>query len=174
MRMKVRGSIAIAGLLLVLGGGSATVSTWAQESTPAATPAATPQAVVRDVLASTESDEAPGEEFALSRYTIAPGAILPVHTHPGVQVTTIESGTLTYHVVADGEAVVTRADGTKETYGPGSTIELTAGDSLVEPEGMVHYGENLTEEPIVLISASLFEEGAPPSTVVEVPATPTN
>ncbi|MGH2550849.1 MAG: cupin domain-containing protein, partial [Thermomicrobiales bacterium] len=124
------------------------------------------------VLASTESDEAPGEEFALSRYTIAPGAILPVHTHPGVQVTTIESGTLTYHVVADGEVVVTRADGTKETFGPGSTIELTAGDALVEPEGMVHYGENLTSEPIVLISASLFEEGAPASTIVE--ATPTS
>jgi quercetin dioxygenase-like cupin family protein len=142
------------------------LSVLAQDSTPTA---ATP--VVREVLASTEAAEAPGEEFALSRYTIAPGAILPIHTHPGVQVTTIESGTLTYHVVENGEAVVTRADGTKETFGPGSSTELTVGDSIVEPEGMVHYGENLTDEPIVLISASLFTEGAPASTIVQV-ATP--
>ena len=166
MKQNIRKYALLAAVALGVTGGVPAVSSLAQDSTPTA---ATP--VVREVLASTEASEAPGEEFALSRYTIAPGAILPVHTHPGVQVTTIESGTLTYHVVDNGEVVVTRADGTKETYGPGSTIELTAGDSLVEPEGMVHYGENLTDEPIILISASLFTEGAPASTVVDV-ATP--
>lgn len=166
MKQKIRNLAFFAALTFGVTAGVPVVSALAQESTPTAE---TP--VVREVLVSSESAEAPGEELALVRYTIAPGAVLPVHTHPGVQMASVESGTLTYHVVDNGEVLVTRADGTEESFGPGETVVFTVGDSWVEPEGMVHYAENLTDEPVVLISASLFTEGAPASTVVDV-ATP--
>jgi quercetin dioxygenase-like cupin family protein len=136
----------------------------------AATPEAATGEVVREVLGSAEPAEADGELLQLSRYTIPAGAVLPVHTHPGVQMATVESGTLTYHVVSDGEVVITRADGTTETALPGDTVTFEVGDSWVEPEGMVHWAENLTDQPVVLLSASLFGEDEPLSTVIE--ATP--
>jgi quercetin dioxygenase-like cupin family protein len=169
MKQKIRSVGLFFALMLGVGAGFSAISAQADE---VATPEATPVAVVREVLASSESAEAPDEELALVRYTIAAGAVLPVHTHPGVQMASVVSGTLTYHVVDNGTVPVTRADGTQESFGPGSTITLTVGDSWVEPEGMVHYAENLTSEPVVLISASLFEEGVPTSTIVE--ATPTS
>jgi quercetin dioxygenase-like cupin family protein len=135
----------------------------------AAVPAPTGQ-VEREVLASSEPDAAPEDVFELSRYTIPAGAVLPVHTHPGDQLSTIISGTLTYHIVANGEVSIVRADGTEEVAVPGDLVTLSAGDTVAEPEGMVHWAENLTDEPIVLLSASLFEADEPASTIYE--ATP--
>lgn len=138
-----------------------------QSGTPeSGTPVAS-GAVVREVLGSSDPEAAPGELFELARYTIPAGAVLPVHTHPGVQMAMVESGTLTYHVVSDGEVSVTRADGTEGIAGPGETVTFEVGDSWVEPEGMVHYAENLTDEPVVLISSSLFDADEPPSEIVE-------
>jgi len=126
--------------------------------------------VVREIVGSSNPDEAPGEILELSRYTIPAGAVLPVHTHPGDQMAMVLSGTLTYHVISDGSVAIVRADGTVETGEPGDTLTFTTGDSWVEPEGMVHWAQNLTDEPIVLLSASLFEDGVPAASVVE--ATP--
>jgi len=130
-------------------------------ATPAATPDVPAVVVVRDVLSSAEPESAPGEVLALVEYTIPAGAVLIVHTHPGVQMATVESGTLTYHVIENGSAPVTRADGTEDLIGPGESTTFEVGDSFVEPEGMVHYGENLTDEPVVLMVASLFAADEP-------------
>src|SRR5690606_6514981 len=78
----------------------------AQSSTPAATPEQ--PTVVREVLASGEPDAAPGELLELVQYTIPGNITLPVHVHPGMQVSTIVSGELIYTVL-EGEAYVTRA-----------------------------------------------------------------
>ena len=67
-----------------------------------------------------------------------------------------------------GSITVTRADGTEEEIGPGETATMEVGDAWVEPEGMVHYAENLTTEPVVLMSSSLFEADEPASITVEV------
>ncbi len=135
----------------------------------AATPAATPDApvVVREVLSSADPESAPGEVLALVEYTIPAGAVLPVHIHPGIQMATVESGTLTYHVIENGSAPVTRADRTEEIIGPGESTTFEVGDSFVEPEGMVHYGENLTDEPVVLLATSLLEADEPAAILVE-------
>ena len=129
--------------------------------------AAPGETVVRHVLSSTHPAAAPGETLELVEYTIPAGAVLPVHTHPGVQMATVESGALTYHVIEHGSATVTRADGTEEVVGPGKIATFTAGDSWVEPVGMVHYAENLTTEPVVLMSTSLLEDDEPPTELVE-------
>ncbi len=102
---------------------------------------------------------ADGRTLSLVRYTIAPGAKLAPHQHPGVQMARIDSGTLTYTVVS-GTARVQRADSTDQVVATGpTTIELDAGDSVIEIEGMVHFGENLTAEPVVILATLLTENG---------------
>lgn len=159
--------IALITMLLLAFGPAAMIASAQTEATPAATPA---PAVVREVINEGEPAAAPGMTLQLVQYTI-PGEIeLPVHTHPGMQVNVIVSGTLTYTVV-EGTAMITRADGTMETLSAGETTDMLPGDALTEPEGMVHFGVNTREEPIVILTASLFTTDEAPSTVVDV-ATP--
>jgi quercetin dioxygenase-like cupin family protein len=139
-----------------------------QHATPASGTPATAGAVEREVLVESEPATAPGELFQLVRYTIPGDVALPPHTHPGIQMSVIEAGTLTYYVVAEGEIVVTRADGTEELFGPGESTTLTMGDTLLEPAGIVHYGANRTNEPVLILTASLFAADEPPSTLVEL------
>jgi quercetin dioxygenase-like cupin family protein len=169
MRTNPAGPAIVTVLILILALAAWSPATARQDGTGGATPAPVPS-VEREVL-SESVDAAPGEVLALARYTIPPGAVLTVHTHPGVQMAVVESGTLTYHVVEAGAITVTRADGTVEEVGPGASTDLGPGDAWVEPEGMVHYAENLTDQPVVLLSASLFTAGEPASTDVDA-ATP--
>jgi len=119
------------------------------------------------MLSSNYPLSAPGETLELVQYIIPAGSVLPVHKHPGVQMATVESGTLTYHVVSHGDATVTRADGGEEVIGPDEMTTLTVGDSWVEPVGMVHFAKNRTTEAVVLISTSLLDENEPATEVVE-------
>ena len=123
------------------------------------------QKVTREVLASGSPTEAPGRLLELVKYTIPPNSKLPVHIHPGMQIERVESGTLTYTVVK-GSAKITRSNGKEETLDAGQTTRLNVGDALVEVGGMVHYGENETDQPVILLSASLFEEGKPKAILV--------
>jgi quercetin dioxygenase-like cupin family protein len=141
----------------------------AQEASP---PAATPEsgAVVREVLAEGTPAAAPADALQLVRYTIPPHIALPAHTHPGMQVSEVVSGTLLYTVV-EGEAYLTRADGTTETITPASgETAIEPGDALVEPAGMVHFGRNGSDDPIVLVTASLLEADEPPAILEATPA----
>jgi quercetin dioxygenase-like cupin family protein len=123
--------------------------------------------VIRHVLSSNHPLSAPGETLELVQYFIPAGAVLPVHMHPGVQMATVESGTLTYHVISHGNVIVTRANGTGEEVGPGEATTFAVGDSWVEPVGMVHYAENRTSQVVILISTSLLDENEPATEFVE-------
>ena len=133
-------------------------------STPSSDPSnkatTTTVAILKDVLDDVaDPPGAPGRTLSLVRYTIAPGAKLPLHVHPGVQMAHIESGTLTY-TIESGTAQVRRA-GTKghvAVTGP-TTITLKAGDSVVEPDGMVHFGANRGSVPLVIIATLLTKDG---------------
>ncbi|MEG4576033.1 cupin domain-containing protein [Microcoleus sp. N3A4] len=124
------------------------------------------QTVKREVLASGYPSEAEGRILELVRYTIPAGAKLPPHIHPGMQIEKVELGTLTYNVVK-GTAKIKRANGKEETLDAGQTTRLTVGDSLVEPGGMVHYGQNETEDLVILISASLLDSQKPKAILIE-------
>jgi quercetin dioxygenase-like cupin family protein len=124
------------------------------------------QTVTREVLASGLPTGAEGRILELVKYTIPPYAQLPVHIHPGMQMERVEFGVLTYSVV-EGTAEITRADGTKELLEAGETTLLQAGDSLVEPEGMVHFASNDTPSIVILMSSSLFEADKPKAILVE-------
>jgi quercetin dioxygenase-like cupin family protein len=135
-----------------------------------ATPAATQPPVVREVINEGMPGSAPGQMLQLVRYVISANTILPVHIHPGMQVAMVESGTLHYTVV-EGSATFARANGDTGVLNAGEETDFGPGDSLVEARGMVHFGENRTDEPVVLLVASLFDADAPPSSIVVV-ATP--
>jgi quercetin dioxygenase-like cupin family protein len=125
---------------------------------------------VREVLVSSSPAGAPGALFELLRVTVPAGAVLAAHSHPGDEMAIVLTGALTYHVVANGSLTINRADGRKETAGPGEMVILEAGDSLLEPEGMVHRAENTTDHPVVFLASTLFEAGAP--TAIAWEATP--
>ena len=106
--------------------------------------------VVKQILAEDATPPgAPGYTLTLIRYTIAPGAQLAPHVHPGVQMAAIDSGTLTYTIVS-GTAEVRRSGGGKSAVTGPTTITLDAGDSVVEPFDMVHYGANDTDRSVSL------------------------
>lgn len=130
----------------------------------------------REILASGLPPAAPGQSLQLARYTIPAGATLAVHVHPGMQTAWVESGELTYHVLK-GEAPIGRAataatPGATETLRAGETTVLRPGDWVVESPGTVHYGENLTNEPVILLSAVLFEVDEPAAIPVNPDGTP--
>lgn len=125
----------------------------------------------RIVLVEGSPEAANGQVLQLVRYDIPPGVVLAMHTHPGMQAAYIESGVLTYHVVSGGAIPVTRAahDGTPEAtelLEPGETTELHPGDAVVEVDGVVHYGENIGTEPVVILAATLLDPNQPPAVVV--------
>lgn len=127
-------------------------------------------AVAKDVLGTDPAPPgAPGRTLTLIRYTIAPGAQLSPHVHPGVQLASIQSGTLTY-TVESGTATVTRAGGdTDEITGPATTT-LGPGDAVVEHDGMVHFGANDTDQPVVILATLLTEDGRDLAVTVTTPA----
>ncbi len=173
MKMRLVRIIAIALFALGLMGAQGVL---AEDATPVATPAS---GVVRTVLSQGEPASAPGLNLQLVRFDIPAHTKLPVHTHPGMQTAYLVSGVLQYTVVSGGPVTVVRAatsegtPGATETVSAGQTAVLNAGDSWTETEGMVHYAENPGEEPVVILVASLFMDGAPASTIVNV-ATPSS
>lgn len=143
----------------------------AQDSaTPEASPTAA--AAVREVLVESSPADADGQVMQLVQYDIPAGVVLPEHTHPGTQEAYVVSGVLTYHVITGGSIPVTRADGSTEELGPGDSTELHPGDSVVEVPGVVHYGENLGTEPVVLLAADLLDPDQPASVLYTPEASP--
>jgi len=123
------------------------------------------QSVTREVLANGYPTQDQKQILELVRYTIAPKTKLPPHIHPGMQIVRIEAGTLTFTVLK-GEAKVTKANRRQLILKAGETIELTVGESLVESAGMVHYGQNKTDSPVILLSASLLDANQPKAILI--------
>ena len=134
--------------------------------------------VTREILGQTAPEQASGHELYLVRVTVPAGALLAPHTHPGTQVARIERGTLTYTIIS-GTATVVRAgaDGeageTEEVSGP-ATVRLRKGDTVIEPEGMVHEAANRGERKVIIVLTALLTEGAPLSEPAEDPAKPSS
>jgi hypothetical protein len=173
MRRTAVSSFFLTAFLLVSGCGGSAGGAGPSRAAPAATTAvATPAPVVKDVLASeTDPPGAVGRTLTLIRYTIAPGAELPAHVHPGVQLASIQSGSLTYTVVS-GTATVTRAaTATPEPVTGPNTVTLGPGDAVSERGDMVHFGANRTDSPVVILATLLTESGRDLAVVVTTPPT---
>lgn len=151
-------AIGLALLVAACGGGAGS----SPAASTAASPAASAAAIVRSDLGSVLPSAAPGYRLGLWHYTIAPGAALVPHYHPGWQVARVTAGTLTYSILT-GTANVIRASGAAEAHSAGETITLVAGDSVVETEDMHHFGANKGTEPVEIYSSTLFRDGEGPA-----------
>jgi quercetin dioxygenase-like cupin family protein len=132
----------------------------AQEATPTAEAAP----ITIESLGSAPSPDAPGMMLVLLRATLAPGAGLPPHVHPGQLVIAVESGTAGYAIVAEeGESGRGRI-GTPtaaEVITPGTEVLLGPGEWIIEEPGVVHTARNAGNEPLVLLISGLVAPNEP-------------
>jgi len=119
----------------------------------------------RVVYGTAQPQNAPGQSMNLQQVEIDPGAKLPEHFHAGTQIATIKQGVLTYHVVS-GAVTKLHEDGTAEMLSAPKTLKLRVGDTIVENEGLVHYGANDGKKLVVIEVAALLKDGEPLATPV--------
>ncbi len=119
-----------------------------------------------DVLLRTTLDDglpAAPSLVRLLRITLAPGARVPTHSHPGTEINLVESGTLTVEV--DGEAILTRASATADAESTPATadqaFDLSAGDSIIFPRETSFSFRNAGDVPVVLLSTVVLAGGDP-------------
>jgi quercetin dioxygenase-like cupin family protein len=143
----------------------------AQHATPEAT---APAAVASEVLGSAAPVSVQQPELALGRVTVMPGAVLPVHYHPGTQIGVVVQGELTYTVFTGEIAWHRPGDptGMPQMIGPGETIVVGPGDALVESPESIHQGRNNGDVPLVIYLSTLFPMDAPRAIVVEATPVP--
>jgi steroid delta-isomerase-like uncharacterized protein len=124
-----------------------------------ATPPAEP--IVAAILGRGLPNDAQGKVLQLERITLAPGATIPTHVHPGAYVIHVDSGALEFTVVK-GEAELTRAGGVDpELISAGGGVVAEAGDTIFENGGVVHTAGNPGTTPVVLLTAALLAAGEP-------------
>lgn len=111
------------------------------------------RAIAQDAIVRTplEKSEYPGPEHVshLMRITVAPGAVVAPHTHPG-----IEMGYL-----VEGEASMSIAGQPDR--------QLKAGDTYLVPAGVVHSAKNTGTTPIMIVGTFVVEKSKPLATPVK-------
>ena len=160
---------ALLGLNLILMSNAS--SSLAQQATPEA---AAPAPISSEVLGRAVPVTVENPELTLGRVTVRPGAVLPVHFHPGSQVGVVVQGELTYTVFT-GEINWHRGDdptGEPHMIRPGETVVVRPGDALVESLDSIHQGRNDSSVPLVIYLSTLFPADAPRAIVVEATAVP--
>jgi quercetin dioxygenase-like cupin family protein len=148
----------------------------APSATPGATPAAgaTPQATTNelgDVLMTYDFDALPPAPMTVRmlRITLAPGASVPMHTHPGIEFDLVESGTLTADT---NDTAVINVDG--EQSETSESQDLSAGNWIMYPAGSGMSFTNQGEEDVVLLSAVVLSVAdAEQSTITYTEGEPT-
>lgn len=76
------------------------------------------------------------------RVDFAPGASFPKHSHPGVEIAYVLSGTIEYEL-------------------EGKTVRLQAGESLYIPAGAVHSAKNIGDGIISELATYVVEKNQP-------------
>ncbi len=143
----------------------------AQQATPEPVP---PLVISSEVLGRATPVSVVNPELALGRVTVMPGAVLPVHHHPGTQIGVVTQGTLTYTVLT-GEILLYRAatpDAEPTRIKPGETVEVAIGDALIESPGSIHQGRNNGDIPLVIYLSTLFPVGEPRAIIDEATPVP--
>jgi quercetin dioxygenase-like cupin family protein len=128
----------------------------------------TPAQATRTVLAqAVDPAGGRGRTLALSRVTIPAHTRLGLHRHPGTQIAFIQKGTLTYTVktgvVNVYRGVADRKPSVVRRVAAGQTGTVNAGEWVIERPRTVHFGANEGDRPLVILLATLFKNGRPPS-----------
>jgi quercetin dioxygenase-like cupin family protein len=149
----------------------ATANSHAEEATPV--PAA-PVVISSEFFASASPVPVDNPELSIARVTIMPRAVIPVHHHPGTQIGVVVQGTLTYTVYTG--AVEWRhasdTEGSSSLITAGQTVQIPAGDAVIETPSSIHQGRNDGDTPVVIYLSTLFPAGAPRAIVGSATPTP--
>jgi quercetin dioxygenase-like cupin family protein len=91
--------------------------------------------------------------------------------HPGTQIAYIDKGTLTY-TVKTGSVSVYRGNAEQDPQlvrriTAGHTAKIGRGQWLVEKPRVQHFGANKTSKPVVILAATLLENGKPAAIPVQ-------
>jgi quercetin dioxygenase-like cupin family protein len=127
-----------------------------------------PAQTTRTVLAqAVDPSGGRGRTLALSQVTIPAHTRLGLHRHPGTQIAYVQKGTLTY-TVKTGVVKVYRGAADRNPrvvrrVAAGQTGTVHAGEWVIERPRAVHFGANEGERPILILLATLFRNGSPPS-----------
>lgn len=160
---------AVIGLAAIGSGGTTGTMAWQATPQPAA-----PVVIASEVLARATPVAVTNPELALGRVTIMPGATIPVHHHPGTQTAAVVQGVLTYTVYT-GSVTWFQADGAADApthITAGQTVEVRAGDALVETPDSIHQGSNAGSVPVVIYLSTLFPADAPRAILDATPVAP--
>jgi len=112
-------------------------------------PAAAQDGVTRTELNRADLTRSTDLEVIVSRLEIAPGARIPLHTHPGDE-----------HLVV--------VEGGEMTAPNGQAVNFTQGMTVHFPEGQVHGGmTNTGDAPVVVFTTHVLEKGKPFMTLAE-------
>jgi quercetin dioxygenase-like cupin family protein len=108
-----------------------------------------------------------GYRLSLTEAVVPPGAAFAPHRHPGMQVSYIESGTLTFTVFRGSVNVFTGQPGTSQklvrVLRAGQTGSITTGEWIVETPHLWHKGANAGRTPVIILLATLLREDKPPA-----------
>jgi quercetin dioxygenase-like cupin family protein len=151
-------SVAAVVLLGLLAAGRSLAGT-AQDATPGG--GAAP--VTLETLGSAPAADAPGMNLVSLRLTLAPGAVVPAHRHPGQLVVAVESGALAYTILDDGRSLRAGA-GTPtaaEAIEPGVEATLGPGEWFVYVADTAHLDRNPGGEPAVVLITGLVAADQP-------------
>lgn len=132
---------------------------------------AAPVTITSEVLGRAAPVEVTDPALGLGRVTIMPGAVIPVHHHPGTQIGVVVQGTLTYtvHVGTVEWHRSSEPDAAPDLIGAGETVQVPTGDILVENPGAIHQGGNTGDTPVVIYLSTLFPAGTPDAIIDATP-----
>jgi quercetin dioxygenase-like cupin family protein len=112
-----------------------------------------------------------GRTLGLSRVKIPPEARIALHHHPGTQLAYIQRGVLTYSVRRGSVRVMRGAADQSpklvRRIRDGQTRRIRAGEWIVEQPSTIHRARNDGRTPVVVLLATLFPTGSPPSLPVK-------
>ncbi len=127
------------------------------------------EATVEIIAEPTESPSETGSvNMVLYRLVVPPGVAVEAHDHYDAAIWYIDAGSIALTIDAgevwvrqcDGECLPsdTPTDGTFQHVGPGSQVELDAGDWVIQHDTITHAYENTGEtDAVILASATYFE-----------------
>jgi quercetin dioxygenase-like cupin family protein len=183
-------AVMISVLLVALSAlGLLTTRTAAQEATPAAGAAAAPNFTVGSLAPIGETfellpgvhlqflneglPEATPDHSLIIYRVILDGGEIPSHTHPGATVLTVESGILSWTLLAGTATVIRPGAAPEQVTEPGTEVILNPGEGMWYNADVMHTARNAEAVPASVLVSSLLEIGQPAFTLTEGQATPT-
>lgn len=113
-----------------------------------------------ELLGATSPSAAQTQNLVFMRITMAPGAAIPAHHHPGAVVVMVQSGLFgTEFIEGQGQLMRFGAEAAEALAG-GSETTMSVGDSLAY-EGAIHTMRNDGPDDLVLLVSALLDPQQP-------------